>query len=444
MDIISNNPYRILGVLPGASYRDIEHNKHLINVFHKAGQVPVFSYDFENVFGQVVRTVESSNDAANKLSFNKYKVAYGLFWLHDASIVDKNALNILKEKSIWSAIRYLRICGRQDYSTYINLGCLSLACGNWADAIYCYSRLFDSREIWNQYVASVIGNLNVSYDEELYLFVDNLIAYFPVVNWKNAIYTMRPTVINKDALLKIDLSTSSIRKCLYARNEPKSKDGNLAKIEKWQIVVACALVFAMIVSICITISQTPAPKQKHSIEEIDSCRKSRVSCEDSIQSVEEYEDTTKIYNVTYHKTGDRPYKDFYGKGKYDKRTYNSLKIKNGSESDAVVFLESESGKKVRHVYIKKGENFKMIQIPGGIYTLKIYQGNSWCVEKNNGKNAPRGGFMKDVSMSKSGSNDSFYYPTSMTGRSIEYEVTLYKVSNGNLYTEGISKDEMFN
>lgn len=762
MDIIRNNPYRTLGVLSSATRKDIERNKSQIKAFAKVGKAPSFPYDFENILGKVERTEESLNDAISKLSFDKDKVAYGLFWLCNASFVDEQVLNILKEKSIGATINYLRTCGKQDYSTYINLGCLCLANSNWGNAIYCYTRLFESSEIWEQYVASITDNpQSVSYDEELNRFVDNLIACFPAVNWLDVIHTASFTVINKDALCDIRLSTSSICKCLlpkyksritaaldsllqeaakvdrsnvsanlamaakmeqqckgllaslkstmdddnsvychyadkvalqtlnhcvyyfnndqdnpacpknilrYVRFCVKIAEGQLAKnrckknfdvikeaydnmcpqeimeevafIEKqmkrtftvsdivntnefinslrechhdklqkikkaigendkyyWQLserlvyfyfnciinfgndamkafdsapnyaeleklrtlFTKCKFILNELQSfpkkdldcisyfnsnyqkfkeLCIdyhvdeaaydqtyyqptyqrpsssnsgsynsstknSSSSNYSMSQVHSVNSSSSRRtthpnnetqrKTEITTtakflmgiavvwliglfilivniapstnqqkastndtqqnaytspepnvEDSIYDGISKANSSETYDVTYYDTGDRPYIDYYGKGNYDRRTKNSLKIENGSESDAVVFLESVSGKKVRHVYIKKGEHFKMIQIPGGKYIIKVYQGNFWNAEKYNGDNAPYGGFMEDILMSKSDRSDTFDYPYPKSGHYYEYEVTLYKVANGNFQTESIREEEMFN
>ena len=149
------------------------------------------------------------------------------------------------------------------------------------------------------------------------------------------------------------------------------------------------------------------------------------------------------YEIVYYKTGDKPYQAFYGRGKYDSNTSNSLFIKNGSYCDAVVFLETLNGKKTRHVYIRKDETFTMTQIPGGKYIIKIMQGNSWCPDKYNGEGAPEGGFMEDFSISQSEYYDPFDYPYPESGRYYEYEVTLYKVQNGNMHTETIGISDLF-
>jgi len=145
------------------------------------------------------------------------------------------------------------------------------------------------------------------------------------------------------------------------------------------------------------------------------------------KSTQNYQEET--YTTVYFRTGDRPYQSTYGKGNYDSETENSLLIKNGSSTDAVVFLERLNGNKVRHVYIRRGENFTMTKIPGGSYIIKIMQGTDWNPDRNNGAGNPQGGFMNSRSISKSESYDTFDYPYPSSGEYYSYEVTLYKVES---------------
>lgn len=149
------------------------------------------------------------------------------------------------------------------------------------------------------------------------------------------------------------------------------------------------------------------------------------------------------YTTITFATGDRPYQSTYGKGNYDSESLNSLLIKNGSSTDAVVFLERIDGKKVRHVYIRKNDNFTMTKIPGGMYVIKIMQGTDWNPERDNGADNPKGGFMSSRSISKSESYDPFDYPYSSSGQYGQYEVTLYKVVDGNMQTRNINENELF-
>lgn len=156
-----------------------------------------------------------------------------------------------------------------------------------------------------------------------------------------------------------------------------------------------------------------------------------------------YNEEPASFTTISFSTGDRPYKGTYGKGNYDYDTENSLLIKNGSSTDAVVFLERLNGKKVRHVYIRKGDNFNMTNIPGGQYIIKVMQGTDWNPDKDNGAGNPKGGFMYSCSMSKSESYDPFDYPYPSSGRYSQGEVTLYRVENGNMQTEAINENDLF-
>lgn len=748
MDIIRNNPYRVLGVLANASRKEIERNKSQIKAFAKVGKTPSFPYDFENILGPVDRSEDNLNDAVSKLTFDKDKVAYGLFWFNNASFVDEETLRRLKESSLDYAVNYLANCGLASYSAYINMVVISLLSSNWICAAYCYTRLFETENIWNQYVHSITKNSSsLSMDEIIDTLADNLINFFPSTNWlttfqntsfkisdrtivcgdklktsklysvfstkyvsittkeidsllaqaesinksdananlrmaaelelscKDLLSTLKDSLGNNDSTyvryadevalqilnnciayynhdqdnpnrpknilrlvrfcvriaegqtakdrcknnfdivkeaydnmcpqevvqyvtyienqlkesysltdivnsnrLKNTVTTilgklndiklkigsndkyyynlservviftfntlidqinaatraydnapqyndyaelfqlkkllscckpivselelypqkdatnisyykqnvemfyklyinyhvaefngqrtyvpktsnsqpkvrisgiNSARTTTYRQNTPKEKksdtNSGLSHAEKYLLgFIAIILVIMFILLMYNSNPSHVKEAQSANTETSRELTENPVSTDFSTYEESSETNSTATYEDTDYITGDRPYIDYYGKGKYDRRTKNSLRIENGSESDAVVFLESVSGQKVRHVYIKKGEHFKMIQIPGGKYIIKVFQGNSWNDEKYNGANAPSGGFMENVSMSKSDNTDTFDYPYPKSGRYYEYEVTLYKVENGNFHTEDINTEEMFN
>ena len=164
---------------------------------------------------------------------------------------------------------------------------------------------------------------------------------------------------------------------------------------------------------------------------------------ESSEPINSYENEFESFTTISYSTGDRPYQSTYGKGSYDSQTQNSLLIRNGSSTDAVVFLERTNGRKVRHVFIERGDNYTMTNIPGGEYVIKIMQGTDWNPEKDNGSGNPKGGFMYYCSISKSESYDAFDYPYPSSGQYGQFEVTLYKVQNGNMQTEAINENDLF-
>ena len=260
-------------------------------------------------------------------------------------------------------------------------------------------------------------------------------------------------------------TTSSINTGKSAKEEIKQShnDGMM----KYYLFIALSLLFVLMILLIglnnrrnsspskqidnnssIINNQKELEKHINSINDSPTQISSPSSNSDYNQSSEEYSEiSTRDNDIQYktidYSTGDRPYQSLYGKGNYDSHTQNSLLIRNGSSTDAVVFLERTSGRKVRHVFIRRGENFTMTNIPGGQYIIKVMQGTDWNPERDNGSDNPKGGFMKSRSLSKSESYDAFDYPYPSSGQYGQYEVTLYKVQNGNMQTEYINENELF-
>lgn len=152
------------------------------------------------------------------------------------------------------------------------------------------------------------------------------------------------------------------------------------------------------------------------------------------------------YEEIKYETGDIPYYAHFGNGEYDSNSLSELTLINYSSSDAVVLLANRFHV-IRNIFIKKGSEFTMREIPEGKYIVKIMFGNSWNKDKYNGDNFPKGGFMKDVSFTESKWNDAFDFIFKRDYDGIEYpsySLTLQKVRNGNFSTNSISKDDFFN
>lgn len=151
-------------------------------------------------------------------------------------------------------------------------------------------------------------------------------------------------------------------------------------------------------------------------------------------------------NIKYFKNGDKPYANWFGKGRYDRNSLSSLTISNQTDCDAVVILYSASGNVVRHSFVKKHSSYTMTQIPSIKAIIKVMQGNDWNTLKDNGSGYPQGGFMNDVSFSSSSWNDPFEYVPREDDEGVNYpsySITLHAVPNGNFQTSGSSSDEFF-
>tara|TARA_B110000858_G_C17759721_1_gene453898 strand:+ start:83 stop:1495 length:1413 start_codon:yes stop_codon:yes gene_type:complete len=138
--------------------------------------------------------------------------------------------------------------------------------------------------------------------------------------------------------------------------------------------------------------------------------------------------------------GFSPYKSIYGENIYDDYSRHSIQIKTSSIKDAVILLiDLETGLPIRNVYVNKGTNYTMSNIPPGKYTVKTYQGNYWNSEII--KNGVKGGFQLDEVYAVDSDPDDIWIlrrTPFMNG-----SFTLYSKEGGNLETKDISRQEFF-
>lgn len=104
IDLILNNPFRILGVYSNASKKDIVANEGKMKAFLKVGRSVSFPLDLEGILPSVSRTTESVAKANADLTLPKDKMRYALFWFVRSSNLDDIAFNQLTVGDIEKAI----------------------------------------------------------------------------------------------------------------------------------------------------------------------------------------------------------------------------------------------------------------------------------------------------------------------------------------------------
>lgn len=267
------------------------------------------------------------------------------------------------------------------------------------------------------------------------------------------------------------LELDSICNKIIIQAEPKTKVNNKNNNNKYIIIPLCCII-AWIVGLIFLfglgnknstgkisntnntsiVSENTAPEwncenktmaQDNTLkDEEDSWQENQAKLSEEIEQINEIEQ----YEETIFHTGDCPYKTYYGKGKFNRNSLSELTLINKSERDAVVLLCSRGNNVIRNVFIKSGDTYKMKNIPNVECIIKVMYGHGWNKNKVNNQNSFKGGFMEDVSFSKTKWSDVFSFIPEKTANSYKYPtytVTLHKVINGNLKSEYISEEDFF-
>lgn len=96
MELVRNNPYRVLGIMAGATAKEQNTRTKRLKMYLDADEVPESANSFP-VLGNLELTVSSVDAASDKLNLEKDKMTAALFWFYEGNrIIDEAAFDALK------------------------------------------------------------------------------------------------------------------------------------------------------------------------------------------------------------------------------------------------------------------------------------------------------------------------------------------------------------
>jgi len=131
MDIIKQNPFRILGLTGNATEKELQKQLSKIKAFARVGKEVTLDYDF-NFLGELTRNDNEIQKASNRIEQAHKKLLYSLFWFVKNNQFDEIAFNNMKERDtnkaieIWNKTLKEEITSK-NYSSYLNLSTLYIA-----------------------------------------------------------------------------------------------------------------------------------------------------------------------------------------------------------------------------------------------------------------------------------------------------------------------------
>lgn len=102
MELIENNPFRVLGLPITASAREIEKRATELETYASMGKTKSYDTDFN--FKPVLRTLENIKEARKKLHLDEEKFRHSLFWFWNHNSVDELAFELLRDGNVDKAI----------------------------------------------------------------------------------------------------------------------------------------------------------------------------------------------------------------------------------------------------------------------------------------------------------------------------------------------------
>lgn len=195
MNILQNNPYRILGVYSNSPTKARLANHNRMKAFLKVGKSVSFPLDLFQYLPSINRTDALVADADAKLTLPKDQMLYSQFWFVNLTPLDGVAFNhltsgeITKAEEIWKK--------KECASSLQNLIVCSLMHHDYTCAISYAETLYGNMQYMQLLVAAIVGD-NGNYDTTNLAFsfldilceeigVNNLLPYITNNTWKSHI-----------------------------------------------------------------------------------------------------------------------------------------------------------------------------------------------------------------------------------------------------------------
>ena len=133
MELVLNNPFRVLGLPATASTRDITKRISDLETFAELGKAKTYPHDFPGL-GALDRSIEAIKDAARKIEQTEGRLFHSFFWFRAGDSVDELALDSLAAGSVDEAVelwdKQLGKKGTKKYTWRLNRGVLRLVRAN--------------------------------------------------------------------------------------------------------------------------------------------------------------------------------------------------------------------------------------------------------------------------------------------------------------------------
>lgn len=232
MNILQNNPYRILGVFANTSVKERVASLNKMKAYLMVGKTISFPSDISQYLHSIDRTTDSVLDANSKLTLPIDQIHYAQFWFVKSTVEDEIAFNYLfsgnmdKAVEIWSKL--------DGVSSIQNRIVCELIKRNFQNALLCAEELYGKSEKIKEFITLILrNNTNIVSSKELvFYFLDKILDEMSAdymlkcisnSEWKNYIIDK----VSKPLIDKIENAVSVSKHSLGQSASERLKSGKL-------------------------------------------------------------------------------------------------------------------------------------------------------------------------------------------------------------------------
>ena len=232
MHVVSQNPYRILGVLSNSSLKDRVGNQNRLVAFAKVGKEVSFPDDFATILSdKPIRTPDSIATANSAINLDKDQLKYALFWFINGSLLDDIALKYLRTGNREKAEEIFQ--KKETYSSLINSGVLAFIEGNIDSGFNNISKVIHNSVYRSELLQALgIPNIQLTEDDLAELVITELHKEIPASKLLSACTNAADRAILSKSVLDDSIGTINSAIAIAKNADSKNPKASLAAGKK--------------------------------------------------------------------------------------------------------------------------------------------------------------------------------------------------------------------
>lgn len=179
LNFITNNPYRVLGVLSNSPLKVRVGNQNRLLAYAKVGREISFPNDFAAVITEKPqRSTENISAANTALNLDKDQLKNALFWFIVGSPIDEIAIKHLQSGNKDKARELFE--KKETFSSLLNVGVMQLMDGNFTSGFYNISKVIHNGTYRSELLNALgLSNLTMTEEEIASMFIGELLKEIP-------------------------------------------------------------------------------------------------------------------------------------------------------------------------------------------------------------------------------------------------------------------------
>lgn len=165
LDIIKDNPYHFLGVYTNTPLKKRTANISRLKAYLNVKKEISFPNDFPQLLPTLKRSIEGLKVASNEITLPEDKLKYALFWFINKTPIDEMGLKYLENNNTEKANDLFS--KKENYSSLINKGVLSLIQDNIDEGVYCLTKVIHSESYLEEFNKEICGDSHNISEKEI-------------------------------------------------------------------------------------------------------------------------------------------------------------------------------------------------------------------------------------------------------------------------------------